>query len=104
VGRKLPTMSDGLVLLATSSKKRFRGLHIVVVAPNGEREATLDCILRGRARNFQRTARKHGFLRVVESNSPELFPIADQLVLYDDLVNGELALEHGGEYFAYGVG
>ena len=64
----------------------------MVVAPNGEREATLDCFLRGGARNFQRTARKHCFLRVVESNSSELFPIADQLVLYDEFVNGELAL------------
>ena len=77
----------------TSSKKGFWDLHIVVVAPNGEREATLDFFLRGGARNFQRTARKHCFLRVVESNSSELFPIADQLVLYDKLVNGELALE-----------
>jgi hypothetical protein len=74
-------------------KKGFGGLHIVVVAPNGEREATLDFILGGGARNFQRTARKHRFLRVVESDSPELFPIADKLVLDDDLVNGELALE-----------
>ena len=65
----------------------------MVVAPNGEREATLDFFLRGGARNFQRTARKHSFLRVVESNSPELFPIADQLVLYDELVNGSVALE-----------
>ena len=87
-------MSDGLVLLATHlSRKDFGGLHIVVVAPNGEREATLDFFLGGGGRNFQRTARKHSFLRVVESNSPELFPIADQLVLYDELVNGELALE-----------
>jgi hypothetical protein len=95
-------MSDGLVLLATSSKKRFRGLHVVIVALNGEREATLDCILRGGTRNFQRTARKHSFLRVVESNRPKFFPIADQLILYDDLVNGKLALEHSSEYFAWG--
>jgi hypothetical protein len=97
-------MSDGLVLLATTPKKRFRGLHIVVVALNGEREATLDCIICSRARNFQCTARKHGFLRVVESNSSKFFPIADQLVLYDDLVNGELALEHSSEHFTRGVG
>jgi hypothetical protein len=97
-------MSDGLVMLATSFKEGFRGLHIVIVAPDGEREATLDCILRGGTRNFQRTARKHSFLRVVESNSPKFFPIADQLVLYDDLVDGKLALESSSEYFAWGVG
>jgi hypothetical protein len=65
----------------------------VVVAPDGEREATLNFILRGGVRNFQCTARKHGFLRVVKGNRAELFPVADQLVLYDDLMDSKLALE-----------
>ena len=65
----------------------------MVVAPDGKRKATLDFVIGVGAGNFQCTARKHGLLRVVESDCPELLPVADQLVFDNDFVDGKLALE-----------
>jgi hypothetical protein len=47
---------------------------------------------RGSVRVFQRTAREHCLLRVVESNGAEFFPVAHELVFDDNLVDRQFAL------------
>ena len=40
----------------------------------------------------QSAAGQHGFLLLIEADSRELLPVADELVLDNNLVNGKLAL------------
>ena len=67
--------------------------HVVVIPPDGEREAAFDlwiCCLEVRV--AQCTASEHCFLCLIESNSTELFPVADKLIFDDDLVDRKFTL------------
>jgi hypothetical protein len=98
MGKKFPTIRDGLwshVSLHSSSKDctRQENLHVVVISPDSEREAAMNLSnITTRSRTSQRAARQHSFLLLIEADSAEFFPIADELVFDDDLVNRQLAL------------
>ena len=66
----------------------------MVIALDGKGEATRNLSVPSRVWHLQRAARKHRFLHVVEGNRAELFPVANQLVFFDYLMNGKLALAH----------
>lgn len=70
-----------------------RGLHVMVVSTDGEREAAwndgIDSIQLG---IFQSAARQHGLLGTVESDGTKLFPVAHKLILDNDFVDGDPAL------------
>jgi len=62
----------------THSREDEKYSHVMVIAADGKRKATLDTLTWGICVGiFQCTARKHGLLRVVESNCTKLFPVAD---------------------------
>lgn len=63
----------------------------MVISSNGEREAARNSFPRPIG-TFKGTARKHGLLGVVKGDGTELLPVADQLILDDDLVDGEFTL------------
>lgn len=63
----------------------------MVISSNGERETARNSFPRPIGA-FKSTARKHGLLGVVKGNGTELLPVADQLILDDDFMNGEFTL------------
>ena len=63
----------------------------MIVSSNCEREAALDSFARPSG-TFQSATGKHGFLSIVEGDGAEFFPVADQLILDDNLMNCELPL------------
>jgi len=66
----------------------------VIISSDRKGEAALDpFICRIRVGAFQRAAGKHGFLGIVEGDSTELLPVADQLVLDNDFVDGKFSLQ-----------
>ena len=96
MGRKFPTIRDGLhsVSSGMSVSGDSEHLHVVIVSSDRKRKAasnTITCWFGIRA--LQRATGEHGLLGIVEGDSAELFPIADQLVFDDDLVNSKFALQ-----------
>jgi hypothetical protein len=72
----------------------------MVISPDSERKAAFDLgVVCFQVRVTQCAAREHCLLRLVEGNCTELFPVADELVLYYDLVNSELALHNWSASF-----
>lgn len=70
-------------------------LHVVIVPTNCERETTGDFrYLRSSNWAAEGAARKHGLLLLIEANGTKLLPVADQLILHNDFVNGKLSLQN----------
>lgn len=68
--------------------------HVMIVPPDREGEAALDLrIVRLKVGITQCTTRKHCLLRLIEGNRTKFLPVAHELILHYDLVNGELALQ-----------
>lgn len=68
----------------------------MIISSNREGKAALNPLAsRIRVGTFQCAAGKHGFLGIVEGDSTELLPVADQLVLDNDFVDGKFALQNG---------
>lgn len=89
IGRKFPTINEGLLSSGDANKPRTRGhLHIVGVTTNSEGKAASDFRVVGlRIGVLQRAAGQHGLLRVVKGYRAELLPVADEMVLDNDLVD-----------------
>lgn len=89
IGRKFPTINEGLFSLGDTIKPRGRvHLHVIGVTTNSEGEAASDLrIVRLHVGVLQRTAGQHGFLRVVKGYRAELLPVADEVVLDNDLMD-----------------
>ena len=67
--------------------------HVVGITANSKGKAAADSrIFRGRVRVLQRAARKDGLLRLIKRYGAKLFPIADERVFCDDVVDRNLAL------------
>lgn len=63
------------------------------IPTNRERKAAVDFWVDGaQVRVLQSAACQHGLLRTVESNGTKLFPVADELIFDNDLVDRKLAL------------
>ena len=68
-------------------------LHVVVISTDGERKAAVDGrVFRHGIRVLQAAAGKHCLLRVVESDLSEFLPVADNRLVGQNLVDGELTL------------
>jgi hypothetical protein len=98
MGRKFPTIKDGLrsQLCCSSFIQGCIDLHVVVVSFNGEREAAVNLGVISscrRCRGAQGTARQHSFLLLIKTDGTEFLPIADQLILHDNLMDGKLTLD-----------
>jgi hypothetical protein len=93
MGRKLPTINDGLQTRQLSHLKTHKtSLHVMVVSLDGEREATVNLRTVRHIGTSQGAARQHSLLLLIEADSAELLPVADQLVFDNDFVDGELSL------------
>lgn len=69
-------------------------LHVVIVSSDRKRKAAGNTIACGvRIRALQRATGEHGLLGIVEGDSAELFPIANQLIFDNDLVDSKFALQ-----------
>lgn len=68
-------------------------LHIVIITSDGEREAAWNTLARRVVRFFESAAGEHSFLGVVESNRAKFLPVAHQLILNEELMDCEFALE-----------
>lgn len=65
----------------------------MIVSLNSEREATLNVsLLTARYRTPQCAACKHCFLLLVKTYGTKLFPVANELILDNEVVNCKLAL------------
>jgi len=65
----------------------------VRISPYCERETAVDLGSCGfEIWALQRAASQHRFLRVVEGDSTKIFPVANEMILDDDLVNSQLSL------------
>jgi len=79
----VPTPSDATI---------FANLHIIVVTFDGKREAALYILTSTSRRTPQCATRQHSFLLLIEANCAEFFPIAYQLIFYNEVVYCQLAL------------
>lgn len=67
---------------------------MIRITTNRERKATGYAFRRViRTGALEGTACQHCFLGAVKGNGPKLFPIADQLILCDDLVQSQFPLQ-----------
>lgn len=65
----------------------------MIVSFDGKRKAAIDFGVGGmKIRVSQRTTRQHGFLGIVKGDAAKLFPVADQMVFDNNLMNGEFPL------------
>ena len=59
-----------------------------MVSSDGKGEAAVQVgVLGGRIRIFEDAARQHGLLRVVKGDGAEFLPVADERVLFEDLMD-----------------
>jgi hypothetical protein len=95
-GKKLPTMSDGLLHVSTVpfiGNWYCSNIHFMVIPPDREGEAAFDCwVFRLIVRVLQRTARQESLLGLVEGNRSKLLPVVHSRLLSEDLVERNLAL------------
>ena len=69
-------------------------LHVVIVSSDRKRKAASNTVTpRVGVRTLQRATGEHGLLGIVEGDSAKLFPITDQLVFDNDLVDSKFALQ-----------
>lgn len=89
MGKKLPTIKEGLAVLSgTSTAVKVEHSHIVRISPYCKRKTAMDFGLCGtEIWALQRTASQYRFLRVVKGDSAKLFPVANEMILNDDLVD-----------------
>lgn len=83
-----------LMLVLVHKYHAQRHLHVVIITSDREGEAALNPLAcRIGVGAFQRAAGEHCFLGVVEGNCTELLPVANQLVLDNNFVDGKFALQ-----------
>lgn len=81
-------------LISISIRDHEKGcLHGIWIATNSKRKAAWDSfrwivVIR----TLQRTASEHRLLRAIESDGSEFLPIADELILCDDLMQSKFSL------------
>ena len=96
MGKKLPTISDGLWSLVCIDGYLVgvhQNLHIVIIPSDGERKTAGNPII-GRIGigTLEGAACEHCFLGIVKCNGAKLLPVANKLVFDDNFVDRELAL------------
>ena len=67
----------------------------MIISSNREGEAAWDsftCAIR--VGTFQSAAGEHSLLGIIEGNGTKFFPVADQLILDNDLMNREFTLDN----------
>ena len=95
MGKKLPTISDGLRLLVSYAYSAIytQNSHVVFIATDCKREATgYFWITRIDFRVLQGATSEHRLLRVVECDGSKLFPVANKMVLDNNVMNRKLSL------------
>lgn len=92
IGRKLPTINEGLYMMSLDNHDKLNS-HLMLISSNGEGEAARYLnILRSDPRRFEAASGQHGLLGMIKRNAAKLLPVADEVILDDDIVNGHLAL------------
>ena len=75
----------------------------MIVSFDGKRKAAIDFGVGGmKIRVSQRTTCQHGFLGAVKGNVAKFFPVADQMVFDDNLMNGKFPL-FGKRFMSHNV-
>ena len=65
----------------------------MIVSFDGKRKAAVDLGVCGmKIRVSQPATRQHGFLETVKGDVTKFFPVADQMVFDNDLMDGEFSL------------
>ncbi len=89
MGKKLPTINDGLWVLLARPRCEILDddLHVMIVPLDCKREAAVNLRIVRHFRAPQCTACQHGFLLLIEAYGAEFLPVANELVFHDDLVD-----------------